>query len=196
MPSALPDGDPVPADGSLPRRARRRPGRAPVRVLRARAVLRGPLRLLRLQHLHRRPSCGGGGARRASYADAAVAEIALAREVLGDATCRSSTVFFGGGTPTLLPPADLARIAAPRSATSSGWRPAPRSPPRPTRSPSTAAYLAALRDGRLHPDLASACSRPCRTCCAMLDRTHDPAGCPQACGWARAGRLRAASAST
>src|SRR5204862_460910 len=39
----------------------RRPGEAPVRVLRARAVLHGPLRLLRLQHLHRRRARGREG---------------------------------------------------------------------------------------------------------------------------------------
>ena len=50
------------------------------------------------------------GASRASYADAAVAEIRLARRVLGDADVPVGTVFFGGGTPTLLPPADLVRV--------------------------------------------------------------------------------------
>ena len=39
--------------------------------------------------------------------------------------------------------------------------------------------------GRLHPDLASACSRRCRTCCATLDRTHDPLRVPAVVGWAR-----------
>ena len=52
----------------------------------------------------------GGGASRESYASLAVAEIGLARKVLGPAAPAVSTVFFGGGTPTLLPPADLAVI--------------------------------------------------------------------------------------
>ena len=52
----------------------------------------------------------GGGASRESYAGLAVAEVALARKVLGPAAPPVSTVFFGGGTPTLLPPADLAAI--------------------------------------------------------------------------------------
>jgi oxygen-independent coproporphyrinogen-3 oxidase len=52
----------------------------------------------------------GGGASRESYAGLAVAEIGLARKVLGPATPAVSTVFFGGGTPTLLPPGDLAAI--------------------------------------------------------------------------------------
>ena len=40
--------------------------------------------------------------------------------------CPVSTVFFGGGTPTLLPPDDLAADPRGRSTPSSGWRPAPR----------------------------------------------------------------------
>jgi oxygen-independent coproporphyrinogen-3 oxidase len=44
------------------------------------------------------------------YAGAVAAELALARRVLGDATPPAQTVFVGGGTPTLLPPTDLAAI--------------------------------------------------------------------------------------
>jgi oxygen-independent coproporphyrinogen-3 oxidase len=50
-----------------------------------------------------------GGARE-SWADVALAELRLARERLGPRTV--PTVFFGGGTPTLLPPADLGRVLA------------------------------------------------------------------------------------
>ncbi len=56
----------------------------------------------------------GGGANQAAYAETAVAEIALAARVLADAG-RSrpvDTVFLGGGTPTLLPAGDLARMLA------------------------------------------------------------------------------------
>ncbi len=56
MPSVLPEGEPAPEDGSLPASALTRARHPAVRVLRARAVLRGALRLLRLQHLHRRAS--------------------------------------------------------------------------------------------------------------------------------------------
>jgi oxygen-independent coproporphyrinogen-3 oxidase len=45
------------------------------------------------------------------YADVVLAELALARRVLGEAPpSRVDTVFFGGGTPTLLPPRELGRI--------------------------------------------------------------------------------------
>lgn len=52
---------------------------------------------------------GGGGAI-SQFADQAIAEIALAARRLGPRPV--DTVFFGGGTPTLLPPADLIRILA------------------------------------------------------------------------------------
>ncbi len=53
----------------------------------------------------------GPGVRRTDFADQVIAELALARNVLGTGR-RVDTVFFGGGTPTLLPPDDLARILA------------------------------------------------------------------------------------
>ena len=53
----------------------------------------------------------GPHASRDSYADTVLAELALAERVLGEAPpARVDTVFVGGGTPTLLPPGDLARI--------------------------------------------------------------------------------------
>src|SRR4051812_36475232 len=108
VPGSLPDGDPAPLDGALPVDA--------------------------LADLHERPfafyvhvpfcasRCGycdfttytatelGGVHVQASYADHAIKEVRLARRVLGDVDVPVRTVFLGGGTPTLLPPADLARI--------------------------------------------------------------------------------------
>src|SRR5450755_469925 len=54
----------------------------------------------------------GGGASQASYAADAIAEITLARNVLGNADMPVQTVFFGGGTPTVLPVSDLAAMLA------------------------------------------------------------------------------------
>jgi oxygen-independent coproporphyrinogen-3 oxidase len=51
----------------------------------------------------------GGGAR-AAYADSALAELDQAAAALGPGAPPVSTVFFGGGTPTLLPAEDLAAI--------------------------------------------------------------------------------------
>ncbi|HMU35702.1 MAG TPA: radical SAM protein, partial [Marmoricola sp.] len=52
----------------------------------------------------------GGGGSLVRYADQAIAEIGIAaRQLQGR---QVETVFFGGGTPTLLPADDLARILA------------------------------------------------------------------------------------
>lgn len=53
----------------------------------------------------------GQGASRDSWAATAIAEIDLARRVLPD-VAGVGTVFFGGGTPTLLPPDDLGDVLA------------------------------------------------------------------------------------
>ncbi len=52
----------------------------------------------------------GGGASRESYAGLAIEEVRFARRVLGEAAPPVSTVFFGGGTPTLLPPGELGSV--------------------------------------------------------------------------------------
>ena len=54
----------------------------------------------------------GGGASQATYAQTALGELDLARRVLADMDRPVDTVFFGGGTPTLLPAADLAAMLA------------------------------------------------------------------------------------
>jgi putative oxygen-independent coproporphyrinogen III oxidase len=51
-----------------------------------------------------------GGATPSSYVDAALGEMRLAAEDMGDARPRAETVFFGGGTPTVLEPEALARL--------------------------------------------------------------------------------------
>jgi oxygen-independent coproporphyrinogen-3 oxidase len=53
-----------------------------------------------------------GASARAGFAGDARAEVALAHAALGDAARPVETVFFGGGTPTLLPAEDLASILA------------------------------------------------------------------------------------
>ncbi len=50
---------------------------------------------------------GGALASRENYADVLIDEVRLARKVLGDDPRPVETVFVGGGTPTLLPAADL-----------------------------------------------------------------------------------------
>ncbi|HEX5187957.1 MAG TPA: radical SAM family heme chaperone HemW [Streptosporangiaceae bacterium] len=108
MPGAPPEGTPVPPDGGLPAGA----------LDQLDAMLFGiyvhvPFCASRCGYCDFNTYTAaelGGGASRDSYAGLAVAEIAMARKVLGHAAPQVSTVFFGGGTPTLLPPADLAAI--------------------------------------------------------------------------------------
>ncbi len=105
----LPEGEPVPDDGALPA------------VARAGAGARGFGIYVHVPFCASR--CGycdfntytaaelGPGAAVGSYADTVLAELALARQVLDDRPpARVDTVFVGGGTPTLLPTDDLARI--------------------------------------------------------------------------------------
>ena len=54
----------------------------------------------------------GPGANRSEYAGTAIAELRLAAETLGPDLPTVSTVFVGGGTPTLLPADDLAAVLA------------------------------------------------------------------------------------
>ena len=112
MPAVLPDGDPVPPDGSLPPAARSQVGRRPLSV-----YLHVPFCTTRCGYcdfntytaaeLGDRP-----GASRAGYAETAVVEIGQARAVLGPDAPAVSTMFIGGGTPTLLPPDDLGAMIA------------------------------------------------------------------------------------
>lgn len=48
----------------------------------------------------------------ASFVDDAIAEIRIARALMGEQNAKVSTVFFGGGTPTLLPASSLAAVLA------------------------------------------------------------------------------------
>ena len=52
----------------------------------------------------------GAGVTQRDWAATARAEVRLARRVLGNAELTADTVFFGGGTPTLLPAADLVSV--------------------------------------------------------------------------------------
>ena len=103
----LPDGDPAPVTGELPSEAL--------------ATLAGS-RLGMYVHV---PFCAvrcgycdfntytltelGPGASTSTFVDSALAELDVAARVLGSGAGPVDTVFVGGGTPTLLPAADLVR---------------------------------------------------------------------------------------
>src|ERR671921_755807 len=113
MGSAPPDGDPAPADGALPAAALMSAGERGLGL-----YVHVPFCAKRCGYCDFNtytaselgPPDGPPGASQETYADAAIAELRFARQVLGAAARPVETVFFGGGTPTLLPSADLVRV--------------------------------------------------------------------------------------
>ncbi|HEY7224367.1 MAG TPA: radical SAM family heme chaperone HemW [Micromonosporaceae bacterium] len=109
MPSTPPEGDPAPMDGILPGPALREL----VQVESFGAYVHVPFCASRCGYCdfntYTAAELGGGGSQE-GYPATVLSEIDLAQRVLGDPAPRFGTVFFGGGTPTLLPPEDLARV--------------------------------------------------------------------------------------
>jgi len=125
----------------------------------------------------------GSGVSRGTYADSAIEEIRLARTVLGDVDAPVTTVFFGGGTPTLLPPRDLTRIVA---AIDDEFGLVPGAEVTTESNPDsvTTEDLAELRAGgvnRVSFGMQSAVPHVLE----VLERTHDPARVPRVVSWAR-----------
>jgi oxygen-independent coproporphyrinogen-3 oxidase len=123
------------------------------------------------------------GASRATYAAAAVTEVKRARAALGDRDLPVSTVFFGGGTPTLLDPGDLTSVVA---AIDAEFGLAPDAEVTTEANPDsvTPETLAGLRAGginRVSFGMQSAVDHVLR----VLDRTHDPRRVPEVVAWAR-----------
>lgn len=107
----LPDGEPVPADGALPEPALAGAGRRGFGI-----YVHVPFCASRCGYCDFNTYTAaelGSGVSRESYPELVLSELALAARVLADIPPpRVDTVFFGGGTPTLLDPDDLARILA------------------------------------------------------------------------------------
>src|SRR5215469_10266862 len=116
MPGALPDGEPVPADGTLPASASGGLGERPFGI-----YVHVPFCTTRCGYCdfntYTAAELGGTSGSAAvsvgSYPDLAIAEIGFARKVLAGAEHGAEvpvrTVFFGGGTPTLMPPSAFGR---------------------------------------------------------------------------------------
>lgn len=183
MPSALPLADPAPSDGLLPETA------AVGAHERAFGVyLHVPFCRVRCGYcdFNTYTSTELRGAKQSDYADEAVAEIRFGRGVLeasGVPDRQVSTVFFGGGTPTLLPADDLVRML--RGVTDS-FVLAPGAEVTTEANPDSvdAAYLQTLADAgftRVSFGMQSAVP----SVLATLERTHDPARVPLVVQWAR-----------
>jgi oxygen-independent coproporphyrinogen-3 oxidase len=170
VPGPLPLGEPVPATGALPEQARDGLGTRPFGL-----YLHVPFCLTRCGYCDFNTYTDLGGLQ-ATYADAAIAEVRLARQVLGDVDLPVQTVFVGGGTPTLLPAADLVRVLR---AVDDCFGLAPGAEVTTEANPDSVdpASLAALREGgytRVSLGMQSAVEHVL----AVLDRTHTP-GRPQ-----------------
>jgi len=110
MPGALPDGEPVPADGNLPETASRGLGERPFGI-----YVHVPFCTTRCGYcdFNTYTAAELGGTTPVSvgsYPSLAIAEIGFARKALGAADVPVQTVFFGGGTPTLMAPAAFGHI--------------------------------------------------------------------------------------
>ncbi|CAM3396813.1 radical SAM family heme chaperone HemW [Nocardioides dubius] len=125
----------------------------------------------------------GGGASQAGYADTAIAEIRMARRLLGDVDRPVDTVFFGGGTPTLLPSADLVRILG-AIRDEFGLLPGAEVTTESNPDSVDAVDLAELASGgfnRISFGMQSAVP----AVLATLERSHDPERVPRVVQWAR-----------
>ncbi|MCW2775156.1 MAG: coproporphyrinogen oxidase, anaerobic [Nocardioides sp.] len=186
MPSALPAGDPVPEDGSLPESALAGVGERPFGI-----YVHVPFCTVRCGYCDFNtytseelgPAGGAPGASRTTYAEAAIAEVRRARVALGDVDVPVQTVFFGGGTPTLLSPADLGSVVA---AIAAEFGLADDAEVTTESNPDSVALwdLEELRRvgfTRISFGMQSAVDHVLR----VLDRTHDPLRVPAVVDWAR-----------
>lgn len=170
MGSALPLGEAVPVDGSLPHETLIDPETT------FGVYLHVPFCRVRCGYcdFNTYTSSELRGARQDEFADTLLREVALARGVLAAVgpVRAASTVFFGGGTPTLLPPADLARMLdGVRDAFGIDERAEVTVEANPdTVTAGAASELAASGVTRLSIGMQSAVPHVL----AALDRTHDP----------------------
>jgi oxygen-independent coproporphyrinogen-3 oxidase len=181
MPGSLPEGDPVPADGSLPPAALAGLGTRPFGF-----YVHVPFCVTRCGYCDFNTYTAtelGGGASRETYPGQAAGEVRLARRVLGSAPAPVSSVFFGGGTPTVLPPARLGEMLR---VIDGEFGLAPGAEVTVEANPETVTErtVAQLRDNgvtRLSFGMQSALPHVL----AVLDRVHEP-GRPARCvTWAR-----------
>ena len=188
-PSALPLGDPAPKDGLLP------PDAAAAAAERKFGLyVHIPFCAVRCGYCDFNTYTAtelGGGASQDAYAATAQQEVRFAAKALaasGIPERRIETVFFGGGTPTLLPAEDLAAILG---TAVEQWGLAPGAEVTTEANPDsvTPESLQLLADAgftRVSFGMQSAVPHVL----AVLDRTHTPSRVPQAVQWARDAGLK------
>jgi putative oxygen-independent coproporphyrinogen III oxidase len=183
VPSALPIADPAPADGLLPASVADGAGERDFGV-----YVHVPFCRVRCGYCDFNTYTASEirGVKQSDYAGQAIAEVALADRVLRDAGLparAASTVFFGGGTPTLLPVSDLAAML---TAVRDTWGLAPGAEVTTEANPDSVdadslEALAAAGFTRVSFGMQSAVPHVLAT----LERTHDPARIPLVVQWAR-----------
>ncbi|KGM11702.1 radical SAM family heme chaperone HemW [Cellulomonas bogoriensis] len=183
-PPALPDGEPAPHDGALPSWVAHDEPATPGFGI----YIHVPFCTVRCGYCDFNTYTPGeldGSTGPSAYLDAAVAEVGLAAEVLRDAGRGDrpvSTVFVGGGTPTVLAAPDLVRLLGTVRDT---WGLVPGAEVTTEANPDsvTPQTLRALADGgftRVSFGMQSAVPHVLAT----LERTHDPDRVPEAVRWA------------
>ncbi|CAN5528044.1 hypothetical protein BH09ACT4_BH09ACT4_13730 [soil metagenome] len=188
MPSALPIADPAPADGLLPDAVTTGWGQRAFGV-----YVHVPFCRVRCGYCDFNTYTADEirGVKQSDYSGQALAELAQAQRVLaatGAPARAASTVFFGGGTPTLLPVADLASLLAGIRNT---WGLAPGAEVTTEANPDSVderslAELAQAGFTRVSFGMQSAVPHVLAT----LERTHDPDRIPLVVQWARAAGLQ------
>ncbi|MFZ4078512.1 MAG: radical SAM family heme chaperone HemW [Microbacteriaceae bacterium] len=179
MAGALPEGDVAPSNGALPDFARA--SRAPLS-----AYVHVPFCRVRCGYCDFNTYTGEElqGARRDDFADHVLREIELATSVLDCGRDRElTTVFFGGGTPTLLPARDLLRVLR-QLRDDFGLAEDAEVTVEANPDSVDAHYLHKLAEGgvtRVSLGVQSAVPHVL----ANLDRTHNPERVPEVVGWAK-----------
>src|SRR4051794_16736099 len=188
MPSALPIADPAPADGLLPDSVTEGWGSRDFGV-----YVHVPFCRVRCGYCDFNTYTADEvrGVKQSDYAGQALAEIAQACQVLaatGAEQREVSTVFFGGGTPTLLPVSQLAQLLG---GIRDAWGLADGAEVTTEANPDSVtaeslAELAAAGFTRVSFGMQSAVPHVLAT----LERTHDPERIPLVVEWARAAGLQ------
>ncbi|MBT2594988.1 radical SAM family heme chaperone HemW [Arthrobacter sp. ISL-72] len=184
MPSVLPLGDPAPSDGLLPAQAADGAARRAFGL-----YVHIPFCAVRCGYCDFNTYTAtelGGGASQDAYASTAISEVEFAAKALKGSGLPDrplGTVFFGGGTPTLLPAQDLARIL---TAAIGQWGLAPGAEVTTEANPDSVTpeslrLLAHAGFTRISFGMQSAVPHVLK----VLDRTHTPSRVPQVVQWAR-----------
>jgi oxygen-independent coproporphyrinogen-3 oxidase len=188
MPSALPIADPAPLDGLLPDSVADGAADRDFGV-----YIHVPFCRVRCGYCDFNTYTADElrGAKRDDYAGQAIVELQQAKHVLESARIADrpvSTVFFGGGTPTMLSASDLARML---DGVREAWGLQPGAEVTTEANPDSvdAEYLARLAEAgftRVSFGMQSAVPHVLAT----LERTHDPERIPLVVDWARAAGLQ------